>query len=118
MGGTEILSPLQKIFSIPSIPEYLRQVFVLTDGEVGNTDEVHGLIKSQSDATRVFALGIGNGASHHLVEGIAKSGGGTCEFVTHNEPLEAKVLKQLKNAIQPSLTSKISFLHLWSSFFY
>ncbi len=34
LGGTEILNPLQQIFQKPVIDGYLRQVFVLTDGEV------------------------------------------------------------------------------------
>ena len=34
LGGTEILNPLQQIFEKPPIDGYLRQVFVLTDGEV------------------------------------------------------------------------------------
>ena len=34
LGGTEIFHPLETIFKKPSIEGYLRQVFVLTDGEV------------------------------------------------------------------------------------
>lgn len=37
LGGTELLSPLQHIFSQPSLPGLPRQVFVLTDGSVSNT---------------------------------------------------------------------------------
>jgi hypothetical protein len=34
LGGTEIFDPLETIFKKPSIEGYLRQIFVLTDGEV------------------------------------------------------------------------------------
>jgi hypothetical protein len=34
LGGTEIFHPLETIFKKPSIEGYLRQIFVLTDGEV------------------------------------------------------------------------------------
>ncbi|KAK3729136.1 hypothetical protein QZH41_005822 [Actinostola sp. cb2023] len=34
LGGTEILAPLQDVFSQPLIKGYPRQVFLLTDGEV------------------------------------------------------------------------------------
>lgn len=34
LGGTEILAPLTDIFRTPLIPGYMRQIFVLTDGEV------------------------------------------------------------------------------------
>jgi len=33
LGGTEIFNPLEQIFQKPPIDGYLRQVFVLTDGE-------------------------------------------------------------------------------------
>ena len=34
MGGTEIYTPLQWILSQANIEGYLRQIFILTDGEV------------------------------------------------------------------------------------
>ncbi|CAG7721881.1 unnamed protein product [Allacma fusca] len=105
MGGTEILEPLKEIFSAESVPGYLRQIFVITDGEVGNTEEVIGITKAKAHESRVFTLGIGDGASHHLVEGIAQAGGGTSAFVTYNEAVDKKVLQQLKDALQPSLTN-------------
>lgn len=61
-------------------------------------------MQANSHKVRVFALGIGDAASHDLVEGVAKAGCGTAAFVTYNESLEKKVLNQLKNALQPSLT--------------
>ncbi len=32
LGGTNILDPLQNILSIPPLPDFPRQVFILTDG--------------------------------------------------------------------------------------
>ena len=34
MGGTELMKPLEAVFSAPIVPGYVRQVFVLTDGQV------------------------------------------------------------------------------------
>ncbi|XP_016523031.1 von Willebrand factor A domain-containing protein 5A-like [Poecilia formosa] len=39
LGGTEILRPLKHIYSQACIPKHPRQMFVFTDGEVGNTKE-------------------------------------------------------------------------------
>ncbi|CAL8143672.1 unnamed protein product [Orchesella dallaii] len=103
LGGTEILKPLKEIFGQSQIKGYLRQIFVLTDGEVSNTEEVLGVTQAHAHKARVFALGIGDGASHHLVEGLAKAGGGTSAFVTYNESVDKKVLNQLKNGLQPCL---------------
>lgn len=70
LGGTELLQPLQDILRAPLIPGYKRQVFVLTDGEVSNTAQVIELVRTHNANNRVFALGLGDGASHELVEGI------------------------------------------------
>ena len=80
LGGTEIYHPLEQIFQKPPIDGYLRQVFVLTDGEashklnfvficktvtiiflfqkVSNAHQVLGLVRRHSGRTRVFALGV------------------------------------------------------------
>ncbi|XP_065573320.1 von Willebrand factor A domain-containing protein 5A-like [Artemia franciscana] len=104
LGGTEIYAPLDFVFKLPAVEGYLRQIFVLTDGEVSNTERVLSLVRSFSSKNRVFALGLGRSASHHLVGGIARLGGGTAAFATVSEELRKKVMNQLKNALQPSFT--------------
>ena len=54
MRGTEILEPLKHIYNTEVIPGYLRQIFVFTDGEGGNTDEVLGLTKAKAHESRVL----------------------------------------------------------------
>ena len=44
-GGTELLRPLQYIKKHPPIPGRSRQIFLLTDGEIQNTNEVRFRIK-------------------------------------------------------------------------
>lgn len=36
-----------------------RQVMVLTDGEVGNVQEIVSYVKKNCDTTRVFTFGVG-----------------------------------------------------------
>ncbi|XP_034023838.1 von Willebrand factor A domain-containing protein 5A-like [Thalassophryne amazonica] len=57
MGGTEILQPIKHIFSQPCIPNQPRQLFVFTDGEVGNTKEVINQVKKNSSSPGVSLLG-------------------------------------------------------------
>jgi len=107
LGGTEIAAPLRDVFRQPQVKGYARQVFVLTDGQVSNTDETIRIVREEVKAhptTRVFALGLGNGASHELVEGIAEAGQGTAAFCVGDENLREKVVSQLSRAIQPALT--------------
>ncbi|XP_068682232.1 von Willebrand factor A domain-containing protein 5A-like [Montipora foliosa] len=105
LGGTEILQPLQWVFSQPPVKGHPRQLFVLSDGDVGNTAEVLQLVKNHSSTTRCFTFGIGSGASTALIKGMARAGKGTAEFVTdHDDRMQAKVIKTLKSALQPVIT--------------
>lgn len=104
LGGTEILAPLQAILDSPADPGRPRQLFVLTDGQVTNTEAALALARRHADTTRIFTFGIGAGASHHLVRGLARAGGGAAEFIAPGERLEGKVLRQLAKALTPALS--------------
>jgi Vault protein inter-alpha-trypsin domain/von Willebrand factor type A domain len=103
-GGTEIHSALEWILTRPLRPGLARQLFVLTDGQVTNTEAVIALVRKHSEETRLFAFGIGAGASAHLVRGIARAGEGEAEFIAPGERTEDKVTRQLKRAFAPALT--------------
>lgn len=104
LGGTEILAPLREVLKKEPATGLPRQLFVLTDGQVTNTDAVIQLIRRHSAQTRVFTFGIGAGASHHLVRGMARAGGGAAEFIYPGERIESKVLRQLGKAMSPGLS--------------
>ncbi len=104
MGGTEILPALEAIFKKEPRPGCPRQLFVLTDGEVSNTEAVIALVRKHSASTRVFTFGIGAGASQHLVKGMARAGEGEAEFIAPGERMEGKVMRQLARALTPSLS--------------
>uniref|UniRef100_A0A8C6TEF5 von Willebrand factor A domain containing 5A n=1 Tax=Neogobius melanostomus TaxID=47308 RepID=A0A8C6TEF5_9GOBI len=103
LGGTEILAPLERIYSQSCIPNQPRQLFVFTDGEVGNTKEVINLVKSNSGSHRCFSFGIGEGASTALINGLAKEGGGHAQFITGSDRMQPKVIQSLRFAMQPSV---------------
>ncbi|XP_062993646.1 von Willebrand factor A domain-containing protein 5A isoform X2 [Elgaria multicarinata webbii] len=107
LGGTEILRPLKAIYSQPCWEGHPRQLFVFTDGEVSNTNEVIAEVRRHSNSHRCFSFGIGEGASTALIKGIARAAGGSAEFITGKERMQAKALQSLKKALLPAVT-KIS----------
>ena len=52
LSGTKILQPLQWVFSQPPVKGHPRQLFLLSDGKVANTDDVIQLVRKQSGTTR------------------------------------------------------------------
>ncbi|XP_039525508.1 von Willebrand factor A domain-containing protein 5A-like isoform X1 [Pimephales promelas] len=101
LGGTEILQPLKHIYSQPCNPDHPRQLFIFTDGEVGNTKEVLDLVKHHVHSHRCFSFGIGEGASSALITGMAKEGSGHAQFITGTDRMQPKVMQSLRFALQP-----------------
>eukprot|EP00026_Physarum_polycephalum_P002556 Phypoly_transcript_02563.p1 GENE.Phypoly_transcript_02563~~Phypoly_transcript_02563.p1 ORF type:complete len:905 (+),score=178.71 Phypoly_transcript_02563:1-2715(+) len=104
LGGTNLLNPMRIILNSEPREGIPRQLFILTDGEVDNTEDCVDFVRYHSNTTRVFAFGI-HGASPDLVNGIAKAGEGKAELILGNENIENKVMAQLKRALQPALTN-------------
>ena len=111
-GGTEILSPLLECMKTRRT-DCQTSIILLTDGEVYDTSAIisaiaHEKSKDSKKRLRIFSLGIGDAVSHHLVEGIARAGGGYSQFVMANERLDKKVVRMLAAGLQ----SPIDNLHL------
>ncbi|MGE5813505.1 MAG: VIT domain-containing protein, partial [Acidobacteriota bacterium] len=103
LGGTEILPALTFALAQPRHPSLTRDLVILTDGEVSNTDAVIALASKHAADTRVFTFGIGAGASHHLVRGLARAGRGAAEFIFPGERIEKKVVGQFAKLLSPAL---------------
>ena len=94
LGGTNIYKPLENIYS-EKCKNGQRQIFIMTDGEVSDVENVLDLISSHSSENRCFTIGIGRGCDAGLVEGMANASGGKSE----------KVIPQLQSSLHPSVTS-------------
>ncbi|MBU1105284.1 MAG: VWA domain-containing protein [Candidatus Riflebacteria bacterium] len=102
MGGTEILPALSA--AIKSLRHEFANIILFTDGAVGNEDEVINLAAAKKGRCRIFSFGIGNGASEHLIKGVADATGGRAEFVFPGERIEPKVLRQFNRLNQATLS--------------
>ena len=64
-----------------SWPGYVQQVIFLTDGAVGNEQELLRLIATQAGSRRLFTVGIGPGPNAHFLRKAAQFGRGTATFI-------------------------------------
>jgi hypothetical protein len=109
-GGTEMLTPLKATIE-QRYNDMPLDVMLLTDGEVWNHGDLFSYLNESMAETvaknkapiRLFTLGIGNGVSHALIEGIAKAGNGFSQTVGEGEKMDTKVVRMLKGALSPHI---------------
>lgn len=96
MGGTEIYEPIKDILQKDADPNLPRHLYLLTDGAVGNTQQIVQLIKKNRGACHVHTFGIGVGASTELIKDCARAGFGHYSFIYNLDEIEKKVMESLQ----------------------
>ncbi|CAF2923773.1 unnamed protein product [Rotaria sp. Silwood2] len=104
LGGTELLRPLNWLEQRSPEQGRARQVFLLTDGEISNVNEVLDLCRSMATHTRIFSFGLGHSPSHSLVKGLARATNGRFVFIPPKSNVDVYVGEQLQKALQSCIT--------------
>ena len=74
--------------------DYNRNVILLTDGQVGNPEnviQIIGLMKNNNIAI-THMVGIGDGVSFDMIRRGASSGGGEHLFIMNNEEMQKQII--------------------------
>ncbi|WP_163989634.1 VIT domain-containing protein [Pyxidicoccus caerfyrddinensis] len=105
-GGTELLQPMQA--AVRTAPDGV--VVLLTDGQVGNEDEILKAVLAERKTARLYSFGIGTNVSDALLRDLAKQTGGAVEFIHPGERIDDKVVAQFSRALAPRVTElQVSF---------
>ncbi|MCW5592234.1 MAG: marine proteobacterial sortase target protein, partial [Burkholderiales bacterium] len=80
-GGTEMADALRFALARGRSPDALRQVIFLTDGAVGNEDQLFGIIRERLGDSRLFTIGIGSAPNGHFMTRAAQFGRGTFTYI-------------------------------------
>jgi Ca-activated chloride channel family protein len=99
-GGTELLQPM--VAAVQGMPEGV--VVLLTDGQVGNEEEILRAVLAARKTTRVYSFGIGTNVSDALLRDMARQTGGAVEFIHPGERIDDKVMAQFSRALAPRVT--------------
>jgi Ca-activated chloride channel family protein len=103
-GGTEILPALKMALKGSAPATHLRQVIFLTDGQVGNEDELFEVIRSQLGACRLFTIGIGSAPNSHFMRKAAEFGRGTFTHIGSTSEVKAQMDAIFRKLERPALT--------------
>jgi Ca-activated chloride channel family protein len=90
-GGTEMALALNLALNGGENPERVRQVIFLTDGAVGNEDQLFKLISDRLGDSRLFTVGIGSAPNSHFMNKAAQAGRGTFTYIGKVEEVQEKM---------------------------
>jgi Ca-activated chloride channel family protein len=90
-GGTEIQTALELALSATGDASSVEQLVFITDGSVGNEDELFGFIQKHLGARRLFTVGIGSAPNGYFMRGAARFGRGTFTLVNSLDEVSARM---------------------------
>ncbi|NMC68452.1 MAG: VWA domain-containing protein, partial [Myxococcales bacterium] len=80
-GGTEMLEGVRRALRGEHDPRFLQMYVFLTDGYIGNEEEILRVVKEERGEARFFAFGTGSSVNRYLIDGIGEFGGGASHVV-------------------------------------
>jgi Ca-activated chloride channel family protein len=109
-GGTEMAAPLTRALDLLAGPaggepagRDLALVLV-TDGQVGNEDQLLRLLAPRLGGVRVYTVGVDTAVNEGFLKRLAGLGGGACELVESEDRLDAVMERVHRRIGAPVLT--------------
>ncbi len=109
-GGTEMLPALTRALDQPDPvggavkSPRLRQVIFLTDGAVGNEEELFSTIRRRLGESRLFTVGIGSAPNSHFMQKAAEFGRGSFTYIGNTTEVQEKMDALFRKVEHPALT--------------
>jgi Ca-activated chloride channel homolog len=112
-GGTEMVPAMRAALTDQASGDanYVRQVVFLTDGAIGNEQQLFDTLTAMRGRSRVFMVGIGSAPNTFLMTRAAELGRGTFTHIGSVEQVEERMrglFAKLENPAVTNLTAKFS----------
>ena len=109
-GGTEMLPALQHLMRKPPSAGYLRHIILLTDGDLGNEDQIFAALRQNLGNARLYTVAIGSAPNLFLAAKMAQFGRGTFTQISHVDEIQAQMSRLFESIESPVLTDvKLTF---------
>jgi Ca-activated chloride channel family protein len=102
-GGTEMMKAIKAALDPSDAKDHIRIACFMTDGEVGNDDEIIAEIQKHPKA-RAFSFGIGSSVNRYLLDKMAEVGNGEVEYVALKDDGSKAARKFYERVRTPLLT--------------
>jgi Ca-activated chloride channel family protein len=104
-GGTNMRPALELALHASVQETHLRQIVFITDGSVGNEEELYALIEQQLGAARLFTVGIGSAPNSWFMRKSAELGRGTFVIISALHEVQEKMDRLFKKLEYPQVTN-------------
>ncbi|WP_249068550.1 VIT domain-containing protein [Argonema antarcticum] len=106
-GGTELLNGIRAVLNFPpSQSGRLRSIVLLTDGYIGNENEVIAEVqRNLKPGNRLYGFGVGSSINRFLINRLAEVGRGSSQVIRQDEPTQEVAEKFFRQINNPVLTN-------------
>ena len=110
-GGTEMAPAFMRALSAPPSKSLdnvsrLKQVVFITDGAIGNEEQLFSLIADHLGDSRLFTVGIGAAPNGYFMERAAQAGRGTYTYIGKLNEVDQKIA-ELMDKIEHPIVSNV-----------
>jgi len=103
-GGTNMRPALEKALRATTTKTHLRQIIFITDGSVGNEQELYTLIEQNLAQARLFTVGIGSAPNGWFMRKAAEAGRGTYTHISALHEIDEKMERLFRKLEKPQIT--------------
>ena len=103
-GGTEMLPALLLLMRKPEIPGYLRHLVLLTDGDLGNEEEIFAAMRRDLGGARLYTVAIGSAPNLFLATKMAQFGRGSFTHIADINEIQDQMTRLFESIDSPVLT--------------
>jgi len=103
-GGTEMLPALLHLMRKPTTPDYLRHIILLTDGDLGNEEQIFAALRSDLGKARLYTVAIGSAPNLFLATKMAQFGRGTFTHIADIGEIQEQMGRLIESIESPVLT--------------
>ena len=109
-GGTEMLPALLHVMRKPETPGYLRHIVLLTDGDLGNEEQIFDTLRGNLGGARLYTVAIGSSPNFFLATKMAQFGRGTFTHIADIGEIREQMGRLLETIESPVLADvKLTF---------
>ena len=103
-GGTHMIEGIKAALDFPHDEGRFRLVSFMTDGYIGNEQQILGTLYDKLGASRIFSFGVGNSVNRMLMDRMAILGRGAATYLSLNDDAVAIMDRFNRRISHPAMT--------------